>query len=85
MTEFAKHVNESVENACKGENHAGEEAVTYIPTPRGYRPTTHGIALDDIQLEKVEDGTIRGSGGTVVFDANAQNADLWRVSGKIRK
>ncbi len=84
MNEFAERVNSCVAFLRNGKNFAGEKVSVLIPVPRGYNPDVSGIELDEIAIEKIEDGIVRNTDGAVVYDANEHNADIWSVTGKVK-
>ncbi len=90
MNEFATRVNESISNLCAERDHAnGERAIVYIPVPAGVDldldEAKRLIDLDDVEIERVEDGKVKSPDGNTHFDAAKIGAALYRVTGNVRK
>ena len=90
MNEFAVRVNEAVSNLCAERDHEpGERVIVYIPVPAGadldLDEAKRLIDLDNVEIEKVEDGTVKAPDGSIQFDAAKTGATLYRVTGGVRK
>lgn len=90
MNEFAARVNEAVSNLCAEREHApGERTIVYIPVPADVDldldEAERLIDLDDVEIEKVEDGKVRAPDGSIQLDAAKTGATLYRVTGGVRK
>lgn len=89
MNEFASRVNESIAGICQAQAHEpGEPLLVFIPVPADVDPELDEakqlINLDDVEIEEIEDGKARATDGSVLLDATANGAGLYRVTGRTR-
>lgn len=87
MNEFTQRANESIENMAKQPHKPGETVRVFVPVPHGMDigDCHREINLDNASISLVEDGKARDRDGKVLFDAVENGADLYLITGEMRK